>query len=57
MNATFDTTENFPAKTSESQMDHEVKLRLRAGAITSKYTGSTTKGWVLTTTWNILGQQ
>jgi hypothetical protein len=57
MPATIDTNEQFPAGTTKTQMDAEVALRLKASAISSKYTGSETEGWVLTTTWNVIGEQ
>ena len=57
MPATIDTNEQIPAGTTKAQMDAEVALRLKAGAISSKYTGSETEGWVLTTTWNVIGEQ
>lgn len=57
MPATIDTKEQFPSATTKAQMEAEVKLRLRAGAISSKYTGSKSEGWALTTTWNVIGEQ
>jgi hypothetical protein len=57
MPATVDTNEQFPTGTAKAQMDAEVALRLKAGAISSKYTGSETEGWVLITTWNVIGEQ
>ncbi len=57
MPATIDTTELFPSGTTESQMKKEVDLRMKACAIRSRYTGDETNGWVLVTTWNVIGQQ
>ncbi len=57
MPSTIDTSEQFPAGTTKAQMDKEVELRLKAGAITSTYTGSQAQGWTLTTTWNVFGEQ
>jgi len=54
MSATVTTNEQFPAGTTEAQMDVEADLRLKAGAISSHYTGSETDGWILTTTWSVL---
>lgn len=57
MPATFDSVEQFPIGTTQTQMDEEVRLRVKAGAIKSYYTGSEAKGWALTTTWNVIGEQ
>ena len=57
MSATVNTSEKFPAGTTEEQMGSEVELRLKAGAISSTYTGSESDGWTLTTTWNVIGEQ
>ena len=57
MPATIDTVEQFPAGTTTSQMDKEVELRVKAGAIQSSYVGSESEGWTLTTTWNVIGEQ
>ncbi len=57
MPATFETVEQFPAGTSKAQMDKEVELRLKAGAIESSYQGSEKEGWSLSTTWNVIGEQ
>jgi hypothetical protein len=57
MPSTIDTKEQFPAGTTKAQVETEMKLRLKAGAINSKYTGSESEGWVLTTTWNVIGEQ
>jgi len=57
MPATIDTKELFPPGTTESRMKKEVDLRMKACAIRSHYTGDKTNGWVLVTTWNVIGQQ
>ena len=57
MAATFDTVEKFPSGTTKARMEKEVELRLKAQAISSTYTGSKSKGWTLTTTWNVIGEQ
>ena len=57
MPSTIVTTEQFPPGTTPSQMDEEVRLRLKAQAITSTYKGSQEEGWTLTTTWNVIGEQ
>ena len=57
MAATFKTVEEFPKGTTEDQIKEEQRLRLKAGAITSRYEGSEEEGWVLTTEWNVIGEQ
>ena len=57
MPSTIKTSEEFPVGTTKEQMDREVELRLKAGAITSTYEGSESSGWTLTTTWNVIGEQ
>ena len=57
MPATIDTKEQFPSGTTKSQMDIEVNLRIKSGAISSESRGSETQGWTLTTTWNVIGEQ
>ena len=56
MPSTINTLEEFPSGTTEEQMDGEVSLRLKAGAISSTYKGSESEGWTLTTTWNVIGE-
>jgi hypothetical protein len=57
MPATFTTTETFPAPpaTLHSVQD-EQKLRIKAGAITSQIDPSDPTRFVLTTTWNVIGE-
>ena len=57
MAGTFKTVEKFESGISKERMDEEIRLRLKAGAINSTYTGSQTDGWTLTTEWNVLGEQ
>ncbi len=57
MPAAFPTTETFSAGTPETQMKDEQRLRLRSGTIDSNFIGSVAEGWVLTTTWNVIGEQ
>ena len=57
MPSTVVTVEVFPPRTSTHEMDREVELRIKAGAITSSYSGSESEGWRLTTTWNVIGEQ
>ena len=57
MPATVETRELFAKQdTTEADMNALAKLRLKAGAITSKVE---TEGdnWVLVTTWNVFGEQ
>jgi hypothetical protein len=57
MAATTSTIESFDTTTtSEDDIKGLVQLRIKAGAITSTYTkeGPT---WVLSTVWNVIGQQ
>lgn len=57
MPATVTTEETFAAGTTQTQMDAEVRLRMKAGAIRSWYKGSEAEGWTLYTEWNVLGEQ
>lgn len=57
MPATVTTEETFAAGTTQTQMDAEVRLRMKAGAIRSWYKGSEAEGWTLHTEWNVLGEQ
>lgn len=57
MPSTFPSKETFPAGTSEDQIKEEQRLRIKAGAISSNYKGSEADGWVLTTVWNVIGEQ
>lgn len=56
MPSTITTNETFCAGTPESAVAEERRLRLKAGAITSTYTGDPVSGWALTTVWNVLGE-
>jgi len=57
MSATVTTTEKFAIGTTKTAMDEEVRLRIKASAITSKHVGSQETGWTLTTVWNVIGEQ
>ena len=53
---TFNTTEQFDAKTTRDSLDVEVEIRILAGAIGSSYKyGDGDKIWTLTTQWNVIG--
>lgn len=56
MAGTKTTTETFPSTVPKKNMDAEVKIRLKIGAISSEYTQQGDE-WVLKTVWNIHGQQ
>lgn len=57
MPATITTTEKFDkSDTSEDDVKGLVELRIKAGAIRSTYS-SVGNTWVLTTEWNVIGQQ
>ena len=56
--ATVTTTEEFAANTPESVRDKAVALRIKAGAIRSSFSGGGgDELWILTTEWNVFGQQ
>jgi len=57
MPATFKTNERFPGSTPESQIDDDIKLRLKAGAITSRKEKNQNGEWVIITEWNVIGEQ
>lgn len=56
MPGTKATKEVFPSSVQEANMENEVNLRLRIGAISSKFT-KVGEDWVLETLWNVLGEQ
>ena len=57
MPATTETRELFDkAETSEADIKALAKLRLKAGAITSKHLTEGTN-WVLVSVWNVFGEQ
>ena len=56
MPATVTTKEVFPLTTSEVQLNDEVKLRVKAGAIRSWYEKKV-DGYILFTEWNVIGEQ
>lgn len=56
MPAIVETREEFPADTTEAEMQGEVDLRMRAGAIRSSYRKDEERNvWILTTQWNVIG--
>lgn len=57
MPATIVTEEQFPSGVTREQIEVAVQLRLKASAISSQFTGSEIEGWVLKTTWNVIGEQ
>ena len=57
MPATFETNERFPGSTPESQIDGDIKLRLKAGAIMSRKEKNQNGEWVIITEWNVIGEQ
>lgn len=56
MPATVTTKEVFPLTTSETQLDEEIKLRMKAGAIRSWYEKKSSD-ITLFTEWNVFGEQ
>lgn len=56
MPATVTTTEIFDGGIPEEDMQKEVDLRIRAGAIRSNFSKKN-NSWVLTTEWNVIGDQ
>jgi hypothetical protein len=57
MPATFDTTEIFPVPPATlASVQSDQQLRIKAGAITSKIDQSDATKFVLTTTWNVIGE-
>lgn len=57
MQGTFTTTEIFPIPpTTLQNVQNEQQLRIKAGAITSKIDHSDPTKFVLTTTWNVIGE-
>lgn len=56
MPATITTVEKFDPKIPRANIDTEIELRLKAGAIRSKIDNQSPK-WTLKTEWNIIGEQ
>lgn len=56
MPSTVTTVEKFAASTTEAQINKEIELRLKAGAITSKVDKKAPR-WTLKTRWNVFGEQ
>ncbi len=57
MPATVSTSEIFEDGVTEDDMDEQVRLRIKAGAIESSYSANSDGGWTLVTTWNVIGEQ
>ena len=55
MPATITTTETFDPSTPQANIDAEIQLRIKAGAIRSWVDTSAPK-WTLKTEWNVIGQ-
>ena len=56
MAGTHTTTETFPSTVPRKNMDAEVEMRLKIGAISSEYTQQGDE-WVLKTVFNVHGEQ
>lgn len=56
MAATITTKETFPSSVPKKSMDEEVRLRMASGAIRSTYELIGDE-WVLSTEWNVIGEQ
>lgn len=56
MPATVTTTETFPPTTPKADIDGEIQLRMKAGAIRS-WVDKTAPKWTLKTEWNVVGEQ
>ena len=56
MAATVETREIFDGGVSRENMQREVDLRLKAGAIRSTLTKDG-NNWLLVTEWNVIGEQ
>lgn len=57
MAGTMKTKETFESDVRKKDLDKEVALRIKAGAIKSSYKKNSDGTWTLTTTWNVIGQQ
>lgn len=56
MSATVSTREIFDASILEENLNMEVSLRVKAGAIRSTYE-KVGDEWILITEWNVIGEQ
>ncbi len=56
MAATITTQEPFEKSITREQLDEEVRLRIKAGAIKSWVEEKADK-WILNTEWNVIGEQ
>ena len=57
MPATVTTSEPFDKNVTEAELDAEINLRLKAGAITSSKQKQSDGSWLLITEWNVIGEQ
>ena len=57
MAATVTTQETFDSDVSSGELDEEVRLRMKAGAIRSTFAENDDGSWTLTTEWNVIGEQ
>jgi len=55
MPSTVTTSEQFPLDTEEDRLKEEVRLRIKAGAIRSRYEKQS-EYWALFTEWNVIGE-
>ncbi len=54
--ATVTTVERFPSTTTKEDVAAKVALNIAAGAIkSSSSTDPSTKDWLITTVWNVIG--
>jgi len=54
--STVTTVERFPEKTKKADIAAKVALNIAAGAIkSSSSTDPSTKDWLITTVWNVIG--
>ena len=56
MAATVTTKEPFEKSVTKEQLDEEIRLRIKAGAIKSWVEEESDK-WILYTEWNVIGEQ
>jgi hypothetical protein len=56
MAATIITKEPFPKTVTKEQIEEEISLRIKAGAIRS-WVEEQTDNWMLCTEWNVIGEQ
>jgi hypothetical protein len=57
MPATIETNEEFPkTEYTAADMKKEASLRIKAGAIRSSHKSKNAGTWLLTTEWNVIGE-